>query len=169
MTGLGDLQGGAFESCAYDASYDGSVIVGYGQSASGREAFRWTAGEGMVGLGDLSGGAFESQAEGTSADGSIVVGQASTAIGYEAFIWDSVHGMRNLRDLLTNDYGLDLTGWTLNRATGVSADGRTIIGIGSSPSGYPDIWVATIPEPATATLLLLTFACGLRLRRTDLR
>jgi probable HAF family extracellular repeat protein len=165
MIGLGDLQGGAFESSAYDVSWDGGVVVGYGKSALGTEAFRWTAGDGMVGLGDLSGGAFDSQAEGTSADGSVIVGRASTAIGYEAFIWNAAHGMRNLKDLLTNDCGLDLTGWTLNRATDVSADGRTIVGIGTRPGGNSDVWVATIPEPATATLVLFTFACGLRHRR----
>ncbi len=34
-------------------SADGSVVVGVSNSASGTEAFRWTAGGGMVGLGDL--------------------------------------------------------------------------------------------------------------------
>ena len=34
-------------------SADGSVVVGRGASASGIEAFRWTASGGMVGLGHL--------------------------------------------------------------------------------------------------------------------
>src|SRR5262249_37302076 len=58
MVGLGFLPGGvSVESEAYDASADGSVVVGRSSSASGLfEAFRWTAEGGMVGLGDFPGG-----------------------------------------------------------------------------------------------------------------
>ncbi len=34
--------------------------------------------------------------------------------GDEAFIWNSSQGMRSLKQVLTNDYGLNLTGWTLS-------------------------------------------------------
>ena len=121
MVGLGDLLGGTFESSARGVSADGSVIVGFGQSASGREAFVWTSGGGMVGLGELPGGDFESGATDVSADGSVVVGLGTSASGREAFIWDDANGMRNLRDVLVNDLFLDLTGWTLTFASGVSA------------------------------------------------
>ena len=50
MVGLGDLPGGSFDSCAYGVSGDGSLVVGNGSSASGGEAFRWTADGGMVDL-----------------------------------------------------------------------------------------------------------------------
>ena len=72
--GLGDLAGGSIESGASGVSGDGSVVVGYGSSASGYEAFLWTSGSGMVGLGDLPGGSTESSAYGVSGDGSVVVG-----------------------------------------------------------------------------------------------
>ena len=56
---LGSLpSGGIFYSDAADVSADGSVVVGGSFSASGREAFRWTASTGMVGLGDLPDGDF---------------------------------------------------------------------------------------------------------------
>ena len=74
MVGLGDLPGGDFSSGAYGVSGDGSVIVGYGSSASGLEAFRWTSDGGMVGLRRLMpGGAdFESYAfHDVSGDGSV--------------------------------------------------------------------------------------------------
>ena len=45
----GPLPGGPFQSKANIASAEGSVIVGYGYSASGIEAFRWTSSGGMVG------------------------------------------------------------------------------------------------------------------------
>lgn len=48
--GLGDLPGGNIFSQAAGVSADGSVVVGQSNSASGGEAFRWTAGGGMVGL-----------------------------------------------------------------------------------------------------------------------
>jgi hypothetical protein len=51
------------------------------------------------------------------------VGWGSTTLGREAFIWDAVHGMRNLREVLIQEYGLDLSVWTLSEARGVSADG----------------------------------------------
>ena len=41
--GLGDLPGGASGSLAWDISADGSVIVGWCYSDSGRETFRWTS------------------------------------------------------------------------------------------------------------------------------
>jgi uncharacterized membrane protein len=43
MVGLGDLPGGEFFSHGAGVSADGSVVVGGGTSASGFEAFRWTA------------------------------------------------------------------------------------------------------------------------------
>ncbi|GAH22327.1 unnamed protein product, partial [marine sediment metagenome] len=47
-----------------------------------------------------------------------------------------------------NDFGVDLTGWTLRSATGISDDGLTFVGYGLNPSGYQEAWIATIPEPA---------------------
>jgi probable HAF family extracellular repeat protein len=53
--GLGDLPGGTFQSAAPAVSDDGTVVVGEGRSALGREAYRWQGGV-MTPLGDLSGG-----------------------------------------------------------------------------------------------------------------
>ena len=144
MVGLGDLAGGRFESSASAISADGSVVVGRGNSTSGLEAFRWTSGGGMVGLGDLAGGRFESSATAISADGSVVVGRSSSASSLEAFIWDSTNGMQELDEVLAG-LGIDLTGWRLEEATGISADGLTIVGWGSHQSGT-EAWIATIPE-----------------------
>jgi len=71
-----------------------------------------------------------SRADAVSADGSVIVGQGETAAGLEAMIWDSVHGMRSLQTVLLTDYGLDLTGWQLQMAKGVSHNGRVIAGYG---------------------------------------
>ena len=100
----------------------------------------------MVGLGDLAGGGFSSRALAVSADGSVVVGFGDSASSSEAFIWDQTHGMRNLRDVLVNDLGLDLTGWQLIHANGISADGLTIVGRGRNPGGNREAWIAVLCE-----------------------
>jgi len=160
MVGLGDLPGGAFQSEALGVSSDGSVVVGYSQSSLGREAFRWTADEGMVGLGDLTGGGFASIAWAVSADGSVVVGSGTEAVSSAAFIWTQSRGMENLQDLLQRGGASGLSGWSLLRATDVSANGRTIAGLGINPEGSTEPWIATIPaipEPSTGALA----ACAL--------
>jgi probable HAF family extracellular repeat protein len=156
MVGLGDLPGGSFFSSATGVSGDGSVIVGVGAGVGSREAFRWTQATGMVGLGDLAGGSFNSIATGVSGDGSVVVGigNAGNSSTNRTFIWNSSQGMRNLQEVLTNDYGLNLTGWTLSEPTGISADGLSIVGWGTNPSGQTEAWFARLdgepnPQPGT--------------------
>lgn len=156
MVGLGDLPGGITQSTALSASSDGAIVVGWGNSELGREAFRWTAGDGMVGLGDLPGGGFESLASDISADGTVIVGQGSSNSGQEAFIWTDRGGLTVLQDVLITGGVTNLEGWKLTHASGVSADGRTIVGYGIDPDGYEKAWVATVPEPGTWALAM----CG---------
>lgn len=155
MVGLGDLLGGLFVSYAYDCSADGSVVVGYSQSASGDEAFRWTQGSGMVGLGDLAGGGFSSVASACSADGRVVVGASLSAMCFEAFVWTPTSGMRSLQDILTTDFGVNLDGWMLYNATGISDDGLTIVGYGSNPAHQYEAFVVRFSSalPAVAPIL----------------
>ena len=155
---------------AVDLSADGSVVVGM----SWGSAFRWTADAGTTRLGwlgpypDYFGGG--SVAAAVSADGSVVVGRDQAWAHYppgpidtmspvRAWIWDETNGMRGIEDLLTDDYGLDLTGWELTSATDISADGRAIIGYGRL-EGVPQGWIAVIPEPSTLILLLAALSFG---------
>jgi len=153
MVGLGFLyvptEPPEAESQAKAISADGSVIVGWSTSSRlGYEAFRWEDGV-MTGLGIIG------CAYAVSADGSVIVG--ATIFDRSAFIWDETNGARDLKDVLVNDCGLDLTGWTLERATGISADGLTIVGYGTNPDGLTEGWIAVIPEPATFLLLAFGF------------
>ncbi|MGD9648025.1 MAG: hypothetical protein AB7U73_20095 [Pirellulales bacterium] len=133
MVGLGDLPGGVFSSTAADVSDDGDVVVGRGNSFQSfsegavNEAFRWTAGGGMVGLGDLSGGSFSSSALGVSPDGTVVVGQGTSASGIEAFRWTAGGGMVGLGDLSGGAFE--------STASAASADGSVVVGRGTSASG----------------------------------
>jgi len=147
-------------------SADGSTVVGLAYTgppgpADPGIAFRWTDETGVVGLGALPGDS-ESRARDVSGDGSVIVGH-SGAGDTRAFIWHQTHGMRDLKEVLTNDFGLDLTGWELSGAGSVSDDGTVIVGSGLNPSGQWEAWRAVIPEPSglallmAAVMILLTF------------
>jgi probable HAF family extracellular repeat protein len=169
LQGLGFLPGDSNNSWSDDISPDGSVIVG---TSGAVHAFRWTQSTGMVGLGDLPGMNVTHPLD-VSNYGSTIVGASynnSTYLCY-AFIWDSVHGIRNLKSVLQSDYGLTLSGWTLNAAYGISADGNVIVGQGTNPSGQTEAFrVTLVPEPSTVAqlglaALLLGLAAIRRLHR----
>jgi len=167
MVGLGQLVGGRPGGSAYDVSADGSIVVGAGAPLSGNEeAFVWTPQTGaMVGLGDFEGGGMYSRAFAITPDGSTIVGRGSSYIGEEAFIYDTEHGMRKFRDVLTSEYGLDLNGWILRDASGISDDGTVLVGYGLNPAGDTEAWMAVIPEPATLSLLGVGALAMLRRRK----
>jgi probable HAF family extracellular repeat protein len=149
---LGDLPGGQPAGTALAVSSGGDVVVGMSSSShssQGRfEAFRWTASTGMVGLGDLEGGVFDSRANGVSGDGRIVIGNGHTAsIEDVAFVWDPLNGIRDLRQVLMDEYQMDLSAWLLRGATGISADGRTVVGYGTNPQGTTEGWMVYLDPP----------------------
>ena len=128
---------GDFGTRARGISPDGSTIVGRSRQSSGDVATRWdgcsaTANAELLGtaLGHLT-----SEANDASVDGGVIVGWSRVDINHfrEAMIWDAEHGMQLLHDVLTDDYGFDLTGWTLREAEGISDDGKVIVGTGINP------------------------------------
>ncbi len=134
--GLGGLPGGQFFAEASAVSADGSVVVGFGTSASGySEAFRWTEASGMVGLGYLPGGV-NSRATGVSADGSVVVGDGNTTVAIEPFRWTAGSGMVGLGNLSQR--------YNIGRANGVSADGSVVVG--DSDVEHPSDSIGSTPE-----------------------
>ena len=151
MVGMGDLPAGGFDSFATGVSFDGSVIVGSALNP-GPTAFRWTAGTLMVDLGRPPGGN-ASAAWGVSADGSVVVGDAGVGGERVPAIWDESHGMRNLVDVLVElGLGPAMTGWDLEQATAISADGLTVVGWGYSPHGGEEAWVAYLGQPSVVEI-----------------
>ncbi|HKE10428.1 MAG TPA: PEP-CTERM sorting domain-containing protein [Myxococcota bacterium] len=170
MVGLGVVPGET-TSQALGISADGKVVVG----GSGKQAFRWTAGSGMVGLGILPGDD-SSVAAAVSADGSVVVGSDLRPCSlspvcpgggqHHAMVWDAVHGLRSLQQVLMDD-GVNLSAWTLTKATSISADGNTIVGDGLD-GNTPEAWIAVIPEPGTG-LLVMGGVLGLGITRRTSR
>jgi probable HAF family extracellular repeat protein len=170
MVGLGHIPlFSGIQSGAMAVSADGTVVVGNDLNPTIAQAFRWTAGGGMVGLGFYGpeDGYGSSYANAVTADGSVVVGQGTPdGMNMAAFIWDAVNGTRNLQDVLLSGYGLaPPTGWTLETANGISADGLVITGM-MYDADYNELgWVAdlssssaAVPEPTS--MLLVASAMG---------
>lgn len=122
--GLGDLPGGRFDSVAEAISPDGSVVVGRSDTASGTEAFRWTAATGMLYLGGLPGSS-TSTGQGVSAGGAIIAGRSSSPI--EAFRWSESAGFQGLGGIQTG-------------ARDISFDGSVIVGTQQAGGGIPYRW-----------------------------
>jgi probable HAF family extracellular repeat protein len=135
-------------------SADGKSIVG-GTSA---QAFRWRSPDDILFLGEGPGG-LANDPIAVSGDGSIII---CTDTSPTPLIWDSTHGMRMLRDALINEFGLNLDGWSIEYASGISADGRVIVGSGYNPSGQLDAWIAVLPEPTALPALTVTALATVR-------
>jgi len=143
MVGLGDLAGGRFNSVGQAVSADGSTVVGSSSTDLGSEAFIWTEATGMVGLG-IPTGATGTNAFAVSGNGSVVVGSMDTP-EVKAFIWDRANGIRELETVLTEDFEVDLAGWSLIQAAAISADGQTIVGNAFNPLRQTEGFIAFIP------------------------
>jgi probable HAF family extracellular repeat protein len=160
LVGLGDLPGGHDFSAASAVSSSGAVVIGSSEAEAGLMAYRWTQDEGMIALGMFS-------PEAMTADTSTMVGRGSYNGVNQVIIWNEVTGLRGLHGLLETDFGLNLDGWTLEYARGISADGTVIVGTGINPRGYDEGWVAVIPEPSTLVLLVFGVpACRRRWHRS---
>ena len=140
---LGALPGDV-SAAADSVSRDGSVVVGYSTNPSSHQrAFRWTRQTGMMALVSTTAVLGDVIATAVSGDGRTVVGWGNTLAGETALVWDEAHGIRRLVDVLKLDYQTTLTGWTLSRATGISEDGRTMVGFGVNPDGSTEGWALT--------------------------
>lgn len=116
---IGTLPGGT-GSQAFAVSPEGTVVVGASIAADGNtHAYRWSKGT-FTDLGFLTGGNY-SEARGASTNGTVVVGSASTQGAFYpwAFRWTKATGKLSL-GLLPGKW------WAI--ATGVSADGKTVVG-----------------------------------------
>lgn len=152
-----DLVTDSTRTFANALSADGNVVVGYGELPNfARGAFRWSAADGYTLLGDLAGGRVYSEALAVSADGSVIVGRGeSSSFTDGAFVWDAANGLRSIRALLTE--AGQAVGWSITAATGVSADGKKVIGYGTNKSGQTEGWLLDLdaPPPPPATVALI--------------
>jgi probable HAF family extracellular repeat protein len=149
MKGLGHIPGTTTSTCNA-ISPDGSVIGVTCFSISHFYACRWTNENGLEDLGSLPGKNI-THPTGVSDKGSIIVGGGwKDGTNGQAYIWDSIHGMRDLKTVLQTEYGLNLTGWTLEVADAISPDGKIIVGTGTNPSGQKEAYRVVLGDPTGA-------------------
>lgn len=138
---LGALPGDV-SAAATSVSRDGGVVTGFSTDANSHQrVFRWVPGYGMSILGTGAQVFSDLVPSAVSGDGKVIVGWGNSADAEHAWIWDEVYGMRLIKDLLRTDYQTEIAGWALSRATGISDDGRTVVGFGINPTGHTEGWV----------------------------
>ncbi|MCW5933580.1 MAG: PEP-CTERM sorting domain-containing protein [Fimbriimonadia bacterium] len=146
------LQRLAWGGSARATSADGSVIVGNGLVSEGSGAIRWTAETGahLIAPSHLGG-----WGRAVSANGRVVVGEVH--IGPQrAFRWTESGGF----ELLGETYRSILpSGVRLHQASGVSGNGRYIVGSADTRDGTKYYLLDTVPEPSG--LLALGLGLGL--------
>lgn len=138
---------------AYGMNQDASIIVGVLSPSSGIErGVMWMNGQAVdLGTGRLQG----TCARAVNDDGGVIVGQVRIGNTFSAGLWRSGIGWEPLESYLLS-IGMSVpAGIDLNDATGISRDGRTIVGYTSVSGLSRQSWVATIPSPATLLLCTL--------------
>jgi len=154
--------GSPFTGYAYDASYDGSVVVGWtglsGGTIGNNRAFCWTANAGVQLLPLANSTDYGSHALSISADGSTIVGTEELPSGVRfATRWSAASGTVDMRAIS----GMPSGNWGPGagvEARGVSNDGSTIVGCTQNTEAYPWIWTASsntvtkLPSPFVSVL-----------------
>jgi probable HAF family extracellular repeat protein len=146
---------------AHGISADASVIVG----EVNHVAAIWTnGGSTLRSLGALAGDG-GSRATACSLDGSVIIGFSANPDYERAFIWTEATGMRELAAVAA-DLGINLHGDRLPRATSISDDGRTILGLSTMVfTGTQPSFVLTIPTAPSGICLGLLLALSRRRRQ----
>jgi uncharacterized membrane protein len=154
---------GASQSIATAMSADGSTVAGYSNPGDRPHSipFVWTSSTGTLPV--PMGIHTDVLVDALSADGSVMVGGGVDAShNGHALLWTAAGGLQDLQSLLESA-GLNLAGWSLQRATGVSADGTVIVGVGMY-DGERRSWIVSIPAPSAALLSLGIFGVARRRR-----
>lgn len=141
MKSLGTLNGG-ISSSACGVSADGKAVVGYGNDGhdpNNLRSFIWTEEHDMKSLGTLEGHGLTVGA--VNADGKIIVGAARGNCG-GAVMWIEQEGMLFLERVLKEVLPI---GYSLQEATGISADGTIIVG-NNITYGKGHSWLAYVPR-----------------------
>jgi len=106
------------------------------------------------GDGDNYGEVLALNGDGTLAGGYTRYSSGTSNGPKEAFVWDATNGTRQLQGVLTGEYGVDLTGWSLEEVRAISTDGTVLAGNGLH-NGVVEGWVfRTAPyviQPPTIT------------------
>lgn len=158
---LEEYEQGPRLSEGFDLSDDGAVVVG----RMGSDPGFWSRDGHAVPI-PFFGGMRDGYALACSGDGGVIVGEMNSGTDRRAFIWDEANGTRELREALQSEYGLDLAGIELERASDISRSGNVIVGIGHYEGQAADFaWRFVVPTPPTAGLGLVLVLSAARRRR----
>ncbi len=129
MVGLGAPLPGQVWAIGEAVNTNGTVITG--RYSTGSElGYRWTAATGMVALPLSPGGSFALRPRAINGDGTLIIGQVVDGVaGFTAFVWTPTMGTQILSNHLAAR-GVNMAGWQLTDATGISADGTAMCGVG---------------------------------------
>ncbi|MFN0136589.1 MAG: hypothetical protein ACKVS9_10795 [Phycisphaerae bacterium] len=146
------------ESNAWGVSADGSRVVGYSYP-DGIAVFVpviWNGTELAEFRRDEI--PMATTAHAASADGGVIVGGG----GNSAFVWTELDGARRIVDVLYQDFGIGIDDWDyLETANSVSADGRTIVGVGQNALGMNEAFAVRLKYRCTRTDLDFNFETNL--------
>jgi probable HAF family extracellular repeat protein len=148
-------------------SGDGLVIAGFTQGNGDIKSWVWTEQTGFSMLPD-GGCNCPVQVSGVSFDGSTIVGSQTVwptpaqAI-HNAVLWQKTstgYQFLSVENVLTT-LGINLDGWHLRNVVDVSADGQTIVGLGTLAGGSTESWYAVLGSPVPEPQSLLSASMAL--------
>ena len=154
----------------FGVSADGAVLYGQNENGFVFEAMYWTEDTGIVYLGNSpyhDDDFVPSAVVDRTPSGDLMVGFSGSFFdGYLATVWTE-DGPQDLKQMLLAAGATGLENLTLEYATGVSADGRTIVGQAFDPFTFATTgFVATLPAAGCAAdcngdgeLNILDFVC----------
>lgn len=148
-TGMTPVTPPSLRAWAVDISADGSIVLGAIDDAN-ISSFLWSQSAGLQIVPNLF------NAIAMSGDGSVIINSGQ--------VWTAATGTRNLTDVLAGS-AFNPSDWQSLEIVAISDDGRTLAGHGwNVHTAYSESWVATIPAPGAA-LLLMSGALTLARRR----
>jgi len=126
---LGDLSQTKFESYAWVANFNGSVVAGYSKVGGRRIPVRWTNTGQPLTLGTMPQRYENGMARGISDDGKVIVGLWGTGESGQGFVWTERTGAVTASEFLTSlGLGAKVSGLRITSVMGVAADGHAIAG-----------------------------------------
>lgn len=140
---LGTLEGGNWSN-GDSVNEDGRVVVGVGGTGSGQQVFRWTEEAGLQAIAPRR--RWDTNPA-VDASGEVVVGQSYG----RTFIWRAeANRAKLLRDVLG---GVVPDAWELYNPSGVSKNGRVVVGYGRGPGRrvHSGAWAATLGPQCAQT------------------
>lgn len=162
MVGIG-VPVGYDGSRAFSISASGEFIIGHADSGDQVGSFIWSESAGMVTLTAPS-AAYDYIVAIDVSDNGTVVGLVESAMGIEAALWTPDGTMIFLQSMI--DDIASANGWIAFLASGISADGKTILLSGYDPAtGAMTTGLLHIPAPGSAVLLGLGGLIATRRRR----